>query len=152
MNGQLRQFLQDEMGRFTDLFQRQHWAMQLASVVGGIAATAVLANAVFTTSAYAPSASGVESAPPYGFGMDIAARHNTAAVAQPARPDPAGSGMSGSAAQFAPGDVNTDGRVDSRDYSVLLSHFDEDYPPADIDRNGIVDALDMATLLANWSW
>jgi hypothetical protein len=52
----------------------------------------------------------------------------------------------------APGDVNGDGKVNTLDYSLLVSHDGQNYPPADFNKDGTVDAGDLAVLLSRWTW
>ncbi len=52
----------------------------------------------------------------------------------------------------APGDINGDGRVDSRDLlSLLASWGSDDGGPADLDGDGVVGPLDLEILLGAWT-
>jgi hypothetical protein len=51
---------------------------------------------------------------------------------------------------ITPGDVNSDGHVNSIDLSVLLSKWDTADVNGDINRDGIVDALDLSILLSHY--
>jgi hypothetical protein len=50
------------------------------------------------------------------------------------------------------GDITGDKKVNSSDYSLMMSHFGTNYPPADIDKDGSVGGSDLAILLAHWTW
>ncbi len=49
-----------------------------------------------------------------------------------------------------PGDINLDHVVNSLDYSILNSHWFQNYAPADLNGDGIVNSLDFAILKSNW--
>lgn len=53
--------------------------------------------------------------------------------------------------EAAPGDFNSDGRIDGIDLARLLSSFGTSDPIADIDGNGVVDGVDITALLAGWT-
>lgn len=48
------------------------------------------------------------------------------------------------------GDINGDGKVDVKDLSVMLSHWQQRYALADLVFDGIVDVKDLSRLLSNW--
>ena len=49
-----------------------------------------------------------------------------------------------------PGDLNLDHIVNSLDYSILNSYWNQNYPTADINSDGLVNTLDFAILKSNW--
>jgi hypothetical protein len=49
-----------------------------------------------------------------------------------------------------PGDLNLDHVVNALDYSILNSHWLQNYPTADINTDGLVNSLDFAILKSNW--
>jgi chitodextrinase len=52
--------------------------------------------------------------------------------------------------QLLAGDLNTDNTVNTLDYSLLNSHWNQNYPAADINQDGLVNSLDFAVLKNNW--
>ena len=52
--------------------------------------------------------------------------------------------------QLLAGDFNADNTINSLDYSVLNSHYNQNYPIADINRDSLVNSLDYAILKNNW--
>jgi hypothetical protein len=49
-----------------------------------------------------------------------------------------------------PGDLNLDHVINALDYSILNSHWLQNYPTADINTDGLVNTLDFAILKSNW--
>jgi chitodextrinase len=49
-----------------------------------------------------------------------------------------------------PGDLNLDHVINALDYSILNSHWLQNYPTADINTDGLVNSLDFAILKSNW--
>src|SRR6185436_20009694 len=49
-----------------------------------------------------------------------------------------------------PGDLNLDHIVNSLDYSIMNSHWFQNYASADIVVDGLVNTLDFAVLKSNW--
>ena len=56
-----------------------------------------------------------------------------------------------SALCFAPGDINSDGNIDSIDLAIVLNQWGDSKGSADIDGNGIVDGGDLTVVLSNWT-
>jgi hypothetical protein len=50
------------------------------------------------------------------------------------------------------GDAGGDGHVNSLDYSVVITHFNQNYPQADFNKDNVVNAADLAILLSHWTW
>jgi hypothetical protein len=50
------------------------------------------------------------------------------------------------------GDTGGDGHVNSLDYSIVITHFNQNYPAADFNHDGVVNAPDLAILLSHWTW
>ncbi len=48
-------------------------------------------------------------------------------------------------------DINGDGKVNLVDFSILLTHWNEEDPDADINEDGIVNLADFSILLFNWT-
>jgi hypothetical protein len=48
------------------------------------------------------------------------------------------------------GDINLDHIVNSIDFSILNSHWFQNYAPADLNNDGLVNAIDFSMLNANW--
>ena len=55
------------------------------------------------------------------------------------------------AAEFGPGDLNHDGRVDGADFGELLARWGTSDPEADLDGSGSVAGGDIGVLLALWT-
>jgi hypothetical protein len=53
--------------------------------------------------------------------------------------------------QLSAGDFNSDNTVNSLDYSILNSHYLQNYPIADINKDGLVNSLDYAILKNNFN-
>ena len=49
------------------------------------------------------------------------------------------------------GDFNSDNIINSLDYSILNTHFNQNYPIADINKDGLVNSLDFAVLKNNYN-
>jgi hypothetical protein len=49
------------------------------------------------------------------------------------------------------GDLNGDGKINLADFSILLYHWDTNYPPAEFDGGSKVDLPDLSILLAHWT-
>jgi hypothetical protein len=56
----------------------------------------------------------------------------------------------GGTATPLPGDLNLDHVINALDYSILNSHWLQNYPTADINTDGLVNTLDFAILKSNW--
>ena len=50
-----------------------------------------------------------------------------------------------------PGDINSDGRVDDFDLSILVSKWSKNYCQADFNRDGIIDDFDLSVLVSAWT-
>lgn len=48
-------------------------------------------------------------------------------------------------------DLNGDGKVNLIDFSILLSHWGQNYPRADLNSNGVVDLGDFSIMLFHWT-
>lgn len=122
----------------SELLARQHWAIQLAAIVGSAATVAVMTNALFMADAYAPPA----------------AAETTAAQRQLLLRAPVAQwqGQTLKEGSVIRGDTGNDGKVNGIDLSTLASHYGESYPQADLNYNGTVDAGDRKILLDNWTW
>lgn len=67
-------------------------------------------------------------------------------------PSPSGTGSpTPGPSGFRPGDLNQDGRVDIRDFSILLSKWRTSDAVADINDDGKVDIRDYSILFSNWT-
>ncbi|MCH2132016.1 MAG: dockerin type I domain-containing protein, partial [Pirellulaceae bacterium] len=47
-------------------------------------------------------------------------------------------------------DLNSDGKIDGGDLTILLAAFGSDDPAADLDQDGVIDGRDLTIILANW--
>jgi hypothetical protein len=52
--------------------------------------------------------------------------------------------------QLLAGDLNSDNSINSLDYSIMNSHWLQNYSQADINKDGLVNSLDFAILKNNW--
>jgi hypothetical protein len=52
--------------------------------------------------------------------------------------------------QLLAGDFNSDGIINSLDYSLMNSHWFTNYPSTDINKDGLVNSLDFSLLSRNW--
>lgn len=53
--------------------------------------------------------------------------------------------------QLLAGDNNNDNVINTLDYSVLNTHWNQNYPIADINQDGLINSLDFAVLKNNWN-
>lgn len=56
----------------------------------------------------------------------------------------------GSQASPLAGDLNLDHVVNAIDYSIMNSHWLQNYPAADLNGDGVVNSADFAVLKSNW--
>src|SRR6185503_16790122 len=53
--------------------------------------------------------------------------------------------------QLLSGDFNGDNVINTLDFSVMNTHWNQNFPQADINKDGLINSLDFAILKNNWN-